>query len=530
VSSSQLGGPWNALAAGRVREARNAFAAIVVQAPERAEAWLGLTLALWHGGDRFAALGTARKAHATDPDALDPQLVLGSIQRQIGDIDGARATLESARERHPDNADLLRLLSDVYRRARRTADAMDAAERALALDGTSTQNLVCFGDAMLAAERFEGAEKAYRVALAVEPQDVRAAFGLGRVALLRGDWLVAQAAFEHAHAIAPHDADVRYILALLHLRFGRYAQGYAAYPAIMDTASDEARYYYHHEGVPLWHGEPLAGRRLVIAADQGFGDHLMMARFFDRLPSDAEVVVETPPPLLGLFARTFPHVRFTRFTHWQPAYTMDVHLPITQLPRIARVSGAGDIPGAPYLHADPDRVADWRARLAADPGVRHVGIVWHGNRHNTRERWRGAPLDAWAPLAALTGVRFHALQFGAGEDELAAAPFPLVPAHRAIADFDDLAAAMTALDAIVTVDTAAVHLAGALGRPTWLANPFISDYRWGIDAETSPWYPTVSIIRQPAPDAWHAVFQRIAAALRSTLPMSCFDYGSRSEP
>jgi tetratricopeptide (TPR) repeat protein len=256
VSSSQLGGPWHALAAGRVREARNAFAAIVVQTPERAEAWLGLTLALWHDGDRFAALGAARKAHATDPNALDPQLVLGAIQRQIGDIAGAQATLESARRRHPDDAGLLRLLSDVYRRARRTADAMDAAERALALDGTSTQNVVCFGDALLATERLEGAEKAYRVALAVDPRDGRAAFGLGRVALVRGDWFGALAAFERAHAIAPQDADVRYNLALLHLRVGRYAEGYAAYPAIMDSTSDEARYYYHHEGVPLWHGEP----------------------------------------------------------------------------------------------------------------------------------------------------------------------------------------------------------------------------------------------------------------------------------
>jgi len=500
---------WKALASGHFVEARNEFAARVVQAPEPSEGWLGLTLAWSQTGHRFAALGSAREACAADPEALKPHLILGAIQRQVGDVAGARRTLEAARERHPDDPSLLRLLSDVYRRARYVEDALTVAQRALALDA-SAASLVCLGDALLANECGDAAKTAYRCALAVDPRDVRAAFGLGRVALLAADWEGAHAAFERARAIDPNDADVRYNLALLDLRFGRYATGYAAYPAIMDSTSDEARYYYHHAGVPRWNGEPLGDRRLVVSSDHGLGDHIMMARFFDGLPSGAAVAIETPPPLLDLFARNFPWLRFERFTHWQPADTMDVHVPIMQLPCIAGIASAADIPGAPYLHADPARVAAWRARFAADSTLRHVGIVWHGNPINTRERWRAAPLAAWAPLAAVSGVRFHSLQFGATDAELADAPFALAASHRHLADFEDTAAAVAALDAVVTVDTSMVHLAGALGRPVWLANSLVSDFRWGVDGAETPWYPTVRIVRQPARDAWKAVFATIA--------------------
>ncbi len=529
VDTSPLGGPWRALAAGRVVEARNAFAAMVMSAPGQPDAWIGLTLALWRSGDRFAALGAARRAVAHNPDIVDAPLILAGIQRQVGDVAGAQDTLEIARRRYPDNAALLRLLSDVYRRARRLDDAYATAQRALEVDSASISSIVCWADALLATERYEGADKAYRVALALDPNDVRAAFGLGRLALQRADWSGAYDAFQRARVLAPNDPDIIYNLALLDLRFGRYAYGFARYPLIMDTSSDEARYYYYHEGVPLWNGDAIAGRRLVISSDQGLGDHIMMARFLAALPAATPpIIVETPPPLLSLFTRTFPHLRFERFTHWQPAYTMDVHLPITQLPHIAGIASAtdivartaaADVGSGAYLRADAERVAAWRSRIDAGAtprdgaAVRTIGIVWHGNRVNTRERWRGAPLEHWAPLAALPNVRFHSLQFEATDAELAAAPFPLEPTHRAISDFDDLAAAMTALDAIITVDTAAVHLAGALGVPTYLANPLISDYRWLIEGEATPWYATVNVIRQPTPDAWAPVFQSIAQAL-----------------
>jgi Flp pilus assembly protein TadD len=513
---SILGSAWRALAISRFRKAQGEFASAVSLDPTRGDAWLGFAIALWRGGDRFAALGAARKAADMTPELVDAHTVVGAIQRQIGNLDGAAHALGVARELDPTNPEILRLLSDVYRRARRPADALTTVRRALEIDPSSIESLVCLADAMLANEELAEAERIYRVVLTLDRCVLRAAFGLGRVALARTDWKEAQAFFERALDITPNDPDVRYNLGLLHLRFGRYREGFAAYPAIMETDSDGARYYYHYEGVPRWSGEALNGRRLVIASEQGLGDHIMMARFLRTLPiHDPPIVVETPPTLMALFQRNFVNVQFERFTHWRPAKAFDIHLPIMQLPCLAGIAAASDICGNAYLRADPLRVQDWKARLGGSRNVRHVGIVWHGNRTNTRERWRAAPLRNWAPLAKVPGVHFHSLQLDATEAEIADAPFPLSPIRTVSEDMNDTAALLTALDAVVSVDTSTVHLAGALGRPTRLANSLVSDFRWGIDCVESPWYSSVRIVRQTICNDWEPVFQTIAAELKT---------------
>lgn len=510
---------WRTLAAAEFERAQQEFAVAVAREPARGDGWLGLALALWRGGDRFAALGAARKATEAAPGLADAQTVFGAIQRQIGNLAGAARALETAEELDPSNSGILRLLSDVYRRARRPADALAAARRALDLDSASIENHVCLADALTANEELTLAESSYRAVLDLDAGALRAAFGLGRVALARADWNEAHVWFERALAIDSGDADVRYNLALLHLRFGRYGEGYAAYPAIMDTESDGARYFYHYHGIPRWNGEPLHGRRLVIASEQGLGDHVMMARFLPTLPAHAPpIVVETPAPLLPLFQRNFVNVQFERFTTWRPAESVDLHLPMMQLPCLAGVATASDICGDAYLRADDGRVRAWKERLGETRNARHVGIVWHGNRTNTRERWRAAPLRSLAPLAQVRGVHFHSLQLDATEAELAAAPFALSATRLAGDDMEDTAALMTALDAVVSVDTSTVHLAGALGRPTWLANSLVSDFRWGIDGVRCPWYSSVRIIRQTTCDEWEPVFQTIATELNFVGP------------
>ncbi len=474
---------------------------------------LGLARELWRNGDRFAALGAARKAVEIAPDDARAYVVFAAIQRQVGYVDGAVRALEVACELEPADPDMLRMLSDVYRRARRAPEALAAAEGALKAE-PSLESLVCLGYAQLANDALAQAEETFRTALADDGWDARSWLGFARVAGARADWVAASAALECAREIAPADPDVRYASALMNLRFGHYAEGYAEYPAIMDTDSDGARYYYHYQGVPRWTGDALNGRRLVIASDQGLGDHIMMARFFAGLPDGSPpVTVEVPPTLLGLFRRNFPNVHFAEFTHWQPPSTWDAHLPITQLPCLQGIASAADISGAPYLRAEPQLVELWRERLGTRRNLRNVGIIWQGNTQNTRDRWRAAPLRFWEPLTAVRGVRFHSLQLDADTADVATAPFAIAPAHRLIGDMHNTAALMTALDAVISVDTSTLHLAGALGRPAWFPNPLVSDYRWRIDGTETPWYDSVRIIRQTVADDWTPVFRTIAGEL-----------------
>jgi Flp pilus assembly protein TadD len=446
---------------------------------------------------------------------LDAQLTKGALCEAVGYGADAVGAFEAAARLAPRDAGVRRALAAAYRRAGRAKDALAVAETAAQLDPAAAASCLCLGDALLANEDARAADRRYLQALGIDPRLALAECGRGMAALAHARWHEARAAFARALAIDPSCADARYNQALLDLRFGAYAAGFAGYPAIVDTADQRARYHYYYESVPLWDGTPLGERRLVIAYEQGLGSQIAMARFFGQLRRfGSAIAIETRPSMFSLLRRNFPDLTFVGITHWQPLEVMDVHLPLMQLPAVLHVAHESDFARtAAYLSADPLRVDSLRGRLELEPGVRNVGIVWHGNRESSRDRWRIAPLPAWAPLARVDGVRFHALQLDATSGECSAAPFPLAPAHQFIGDLDDTAALIELMDLVISVDTAVAHLAGALGRPVWMPLSVLGDYRWGIDRSDSPWYGSLRIFRQRERDDWGPVFNEIAAAL-----------------
>lgn len=485
------------------------------RAPHDAGAWHGLALAFASEGDVVAALGAARRAAAENPKFLAAQLTLGRLCEHVGYAQDAIGAFEAASRLAPLNPAVLRRLADAYRRGRRVQEALVIADTAAALDSRSAAAYLCLGDALLANDVMPAADRMYVHALAIDPQSAAAECGRGAVHLSGARWSEARTSFERALLLDPDCAEARYNLALIDLRFAAYRAGFENYRAILDVPEQRPRYHYYFSGVPLWDGTQLGGRRLVIAYEQGLGNQIMMARFFSRLPRFGETIaIEAPPATLALLRRSYPALKFVRFTNWQPLDAMDVHLPLMQLPAALNVDSEARLAtGGPYFTADPARVAEFRRSMRLEPDVRHVGIVWHGNRDNARDRWRTAPLPAWAPLASVPGIRFHSLQFGATADELSEAPFALAPSHELIRDMDDTAALASLMDLVITVDTSVVHLAGALGRPTWMPNPLMSDYRWGIDRTGSPWYPTLRIFGQRDRGEWQPVFAAIAAEL-----------------
>jgi Flp pilus assembly protein TadD len=484
---------------------------------ERADVLHELALAFARQGHRFAACGAARHAIAAEPRFLAAYVTLGRVRQQIGDRAGAVEAYEHAYELAPTDEVVLRGLAEAYRRANRVGEALEMAKRAVARAPDAPANLHTLANALLAGDHLERAARLYHDERRRAPGTPHADLGLGTVHFLEARWHAAAAAFGRAAHAAPGLAEIRYNRALLDLRFGRYRDGFANYGAIAETAGDAPGYYYLAADVPLWDGTPLHERRLLIAAEQGIGDHLMMARFFSRLPTlGAAIAIETPSPLVSLYRRAFPQLDILPRDRMLTPSAMDVHLPVMHLPGALRVAHAADFAlRAPYLRPDPQRVAAARARLALDPSVQHVGIVWRGNTASPYDHLRTIPLPHWEPLAAVPGVRFHPLQVGTSAGELATAPFPLTPSSEHIADFDDLAAHIAVMDLVITVDTAAAHLAGAIGHPTWLATPLAADARWGVEGERTPWYPSVRLFRQPARNAWGAVFTAMADALRT---------------
>lgn len=327
-----------------------------------------------------------------------------------------------------------------------------------------------------------------------------------------GRFADAIADFDAALQLDPGDADAETCRGMARLISGDYALGLRDY---------EARYRRRHFPVrmpdlfdcPTWRGEDLAGKRILVHAEQGLGDAIQFARMASLLAArGADVVLGAPARLVRLLTPLVgPHVAVRDVS--LPDEHFDFTVPLMSLPQRLGVT-LDTVPwSGPYLAAEPERVDAWRQRLG-DDGRRLIGVVWQGNPAGSVDVGRSMPLASLAPLAKLKTVRLVALQKTHGLDQLADLPAGM--RVETLGDtfddgpdaFADTAAVMALCDTIVTSDTAPAHLAGALGRPGIVLLQHVPDWRWGASGTTTPWYPTLRLARQPRPDDWGAAVAR----------------------
>ena len=268
-------------------------------------------------------------------------------------------------------------------------------------------------------------------------------------------------------------------------------------------------------GLPgqVWDGSPLGERTILLYAEQGFGDTIQFIRYAPLVKQlGGTVLVECQASLVRLFGRTEGIDRLIGQGSPLPAY--DVQASLLSLPAILRTTSSTIPAGVPYVIPDDRLVEQWRQELNAVPGFR-IGICWQGNAEHKRDRFRSMPLCEFEPLARLDGVQLISLQKGQGTEPLSAlgGRFSVIDWTSRLDDFMDTAALMKSLDLIITADTANAHLAGAIGVPVWVVLPFAPDWRWQLDREDSPWYPTMRLFRPREPAKWGKVFQRVASEL-----------------
>ncbi len=295
---------------------------------------------------------------------------------------------------------------------------------------------------------------------------------------------------------------------------GRLAEGWREYEWRSQCQEFGNRWFSQ----PLWDGTPLGDKGLLVHAEQGLGDTLQFIRYQPLLKQHcSNVIVEVQAPLLPILELAGFSGLVGRQTPLPP---FDVQVPILSLPGILKTTLDNLPTRVPYLRARENLVAHWRRELS---GVRSlkVGIVWQGSPTYAEDRYRSIPLSWFAVLAQVPGVQLYSLQKGPGSEQLQGLDgrFSVIDlgsrADNETGAFMDTAAIMKNLDLVITSDTASAHLAGALGVPVWVALRISPDWRWLIEGESSPWYPTMRLFRQTEFENWRPVFDRMAAALRS---------------
>ena len=523
-AANTLGNALNAQ--GKAEEAATAYRAALRARPDYAEAEGNLGAVLRSLGRSAEAEPLLRHALAANPTLAEARAALGLALLDLGRADEGEAALRAVLVRRPDHAAAALALAGSLQR--RGEDAEPAYRRYLALDPADAEAWNAFGLALQSADRIEPAAAAFARALRLTPAMAEAMTNLGTIRRLQGrvgesadlqrralDLRPGYAAAHTNLALAlqdlgkeeeaeqeftraldadPAQALARFNRAILRLRQGRLAEGWEDYAARFDSGRLRPKRPFN---IPEWEGDDLAGRRLLLWAEQGLGDEFMFGALLPQaIARFPDLIVECEPRLVSLFQRSFPDTT-VRAPSRRPT-DADCHLPFGSLPRLVWREAPVPPPPAGWLKPDLPRVAGWRQRLdALGPGLA-VGIAWTSQRITTERRQSYTELEDWLPLLRLPGLHAISLQYDGREEEIAAVEDRFgLRVHRwpdldQIGDLENTAALMANLDLAVTVASSAGEMAAALGVPVWR----LGRRDWTqLGTAVRPWFPTMRCIQ-----------------------------------
>jgi tetratricopeptide (TPR) repeat protein len=479
--------------------ARDHFAQALRLRPDFTEAMINLADVAGQTGEAAALLDRAAGLRATNAVLWERA---GALHLALKSYGRAAAAYRSARAVDPARRSASFGLADALRAQRDFAGAEAILRNMAATHPGDWQPIHHLGNILRDQGRFAEAEAAYRAALRLADLPIIHTH-LGAVLRDLNRVAEARAALETALAAQPDLEEARYNLAITRLTAGELAEGFAGYDARFAMIRPVPL------ASPAWLGEPVGNRTLLVVAEQGFGDTIQFVRYLPALLArGARVILRLPPGLITLI-RTLPRPSGTRLEIVgadKPTPRHDLHVYLMSLPHRLGLAAEPCPIVPPYLTADPDKEAAWRARLAALPGLR-VGLAWAGNPGFYADHLRSLPPGLLRRLQT-DGVSLVCLQ----KDRPIPPGLDALDAAADLQDWSDTAALISALDLVVSVDTAVVHVAGALGRPVWLLNRFDTCWRWGTDTGTCIWYPTLTQFRQPAPGDWETPVAQAQAA------------------
>ncbi len=428
--------------------------------------------------------------------------------------DDALASLDRALELMPDHVNALNNRGIVLMDLGRQAEALSSLDRALALQPGFAAAIANRGLALLGLHRAHDAVANYRSGLELHPRSATLHCNLGLSLMALNRHIEAIASFRQAIGIDPNYVDANWNLSLALLVIGDYLNGWRQYEWRWKRVemAPHARSFQ----VPLWTGaQDIAGRRLLLHFEQGFGDVLQFLRYVNPLAAaGAKIILGLPAALRHLAQASFPGIDVFCDSEALPPF--ELHCPLLSLP-LACGTTLDSIPAAnpPYLRPPAEKLAVWNDRLGKKKKGLRIGLAWSGNPAHKHDSSRSLDVGLMRPLLELPGTEFFGVQKDVRESDTESlrSMRKLKLIGDQFADFADTAAAISLLDLVIAVDTSVAHLAGALGKPVWIILPYAADWRWLADREDSPWYPTARLFRHQSDCAQPETMRRIAAAL-----------------
>jgi tetratricopeptide (TPR) repeat protein len=537
----------------RPEEAQNACDAALAINPNQLAARINLGVILMRRDRLDDAENQLRAVLKVDPRRMDAQLFLAECLLKKRDLDGVRNVLDAAiqpgamKARYSGlrlhHAELWSMFGFALMKVQKSREAEEACRKALQIDPRNFGARANLASIWMSQGQLEDAERLFQRLVADHPRDVEARLlwitcltrkgdlGIADQEIAKviqqeptsflvhtsiagahyslGRWAEYKAEFERFHNLDPASASAEYEQSFVDLLFGDMPQGWERYEARL-RVSKELR-PQRTFAQPLWNGEPFAGKTLLIWAEQGFGDTLMFVRYLPLVKArGGRVILETQGALLDVVATC--EGADVVIPMGAPLPPFELQASLMSLPWVFRTELSSIPAEVPYLDV-PEEIPHRQAlveNLALAQECTRIGLVWAGSSTHKRDDERSLPATSLAPLAALPGVAWFSFQLGRRE----APPLPnLISLAPLLKNFSDTAYALSGMDLLITVDTAVAHLAGALGIPTLLLLPFQPDFRWLLERDDSPWYPTMHLYRQPAYGDWESVIRQVVTDL-----------------
>ncbi len=499
----------------RFDEALASYDRAIALKPDNSEAFNNRGVVLKELKRFDEALISYDKAVTLKPDYPEAFNNRGNTLRELNRFDEALVSYDKAVALKPNYAEAFNNRGNVLTDLKRLDEALASYDKAIALKADYVKAFNNRGNTLRELNRFDEALVSYDKAIALNPNYAEAFNNRGNVLrdLKRID--EALASYDEAIAIKPNYADGYLNRALSRLLVGRYQEAWTDYEWRWEAKDFLGK--RPNIRLPTWRGEDLSGHHLLVFSEQGMGDIIQFARYLPLLAeSKCKITFTAPANLIRLLRLSIQSVEIV--SELDCIQGIDFQIALMSLPQWFNTELSSIPHTVPYLTVEPELEAHWRSRIGAQ-GFK-IGIAWQGNPSAKIDAGRSVPLEEFFRLSHIPGVRLISLQKHTGLDQLARLPRDVKievfddDLDSGPDSFIDTAAAMNSLDLIITSDTSIAHLAGALGRPTWVALRHVPDWRWLLDRNDSPWYPTLRLFRQPQRDEWTQAFARIEQELK----------------